>query len=467
MKGTIRTKIVLYFLILSMLTIFVFEIYAMYSLRYYYYSTLSGVMTNQIRYSADIYSTYLADYSLDDVVIQDKDQFYRQVEYQVQILNNSGVVLYDSIASPQIGKIVESADVEQSKKGEEGHFIGNAPGTGTHIMCVSKPLLTRGEQIGIVRLISSLEPVDHVILNSCIAFLAFGVIALLLTIVVSFIMASTIVKPIVALTGVARKLSDGKLNVRADENDHDEIGVLGKTLNIMTDNIKEKEQIKNDFISSVSHELRTPLTAIIGWTKTLEYDLSDTAMLEEGLPIIERECTRLSEMVEDLLDFSRFTTGRIKIEKEPFDCTQLIIDTVKQLKPRSITLGIDLMANYEKEHLLIEADRSRIHQVLINLVDNAIKFTEKGGVVMVNIHDQDRFVAIEVIDTGVGIDEKEIGLVTQKFYKGNNSNSHTGLGLSICEEIVKLHDGEMQIRSALSQGTTVTVRLPKGDVDEI
>ena len=106
-------------------------------------------------------------------------------------------------------------------------------------------------------------------------------------------------------------------------------------------------------------------------------------------------------------------------------------------------------------------DPNRIRQVLINLLDNALKFTESGGVVILNISEDEKNIFFEVIDTGVGIDHEEISLITGKFYKGKNSNSHTGLGLSICEEIVKLHKGEMMISSKLGEGTTIKIAIPK------
>lgn len=424
-------------------------------------------MENQIRYSADIYSTYLADYRLEDVIIQEKDQFYRQAENQVQILDNSGLVLYDSIASPEIGKQLTTPDVEKAKDGTDGSYVGQPLHTDHRVMSITRPLFSRGEQVGIIRLTTSLEEVEYLIFHRYVTFFAFGFTAIIITGLISVLMANSVVKPINELIDVAEKLSDGQLSVRAKENNYDEIGKLGHTLNLMTDNIKEKEQLKNDFISSVSHELRTPLTSINGWAQTLEYDPEDTQMVKEGLKIIEGECTRLSDMVEELLDFSRFTSGRITMERNQIDITQIVIDIVKQLTPRGKSSGIDLVANYDPEHIIILADESRMRQVLINLVDNGIKFTNKGGTVMVNLEKKEEHILIDVIDTGIGIPKEEIDNVTDKFYKGSSSRSHTGLGLSICEEIIKLHNGKMKITSKVDEGTKVTVMIPVGEIDEV
>lgn len=460
-KLSLQNRIIGFFTLLSIAIILVFEGVSFYSLQNYYYSTIRGILENQIRYSTYMYSSYLSDYRLEDVIIQDKDQFYRNNDGQIQILNNSGVVLFDSTASTQLGQKIETSDTLDALNGEEGNYIGKDPAVEEKVMTVARPLKSRGEQVGILRISTSLETVDELIMQRFLIYALFGIVLICLTIFISYIMAKSIVKPINNLTKVAEKISNGQLDVHAEENDFNEIGVLGKTVNIMTNNIKEKDRIKNDFISSVSHELRTPLTSINGWASTLLYDPSDEELVREGLSIIEGECIRLSDMVEELLDFSRFTSGRVNLRKEETNITELALSIKSQLTPRAKSLGIDLVINHEEEDIFAFVDPNRIKQVLINLVDNALKFTEEEGTVMMNILSDESTVILEVIDTGIGIGQDEINKVTEKFYRGNNSNSHTGLGLSICEEIVKAHHGDMIISSKLNQGTRIKVNIPK------
>lgn len=467
MMRSIRERIVFYFLILAISTIFLFEIYTFYTVKHYYYSSIQGVMESEMRNATELYSSYLSDYHLGDVIIEDRSQFYRQLlNHQVQILSNSGIVLYDSIASPQTGQELETEDVLSAKEGEDGVFIGEENFYSYKVLSVTSPLIARGKQVGILRIVTSLDQVDQQMNNRFIAYLGFGILALIISGVLSFLMAQTIVRPIQDLTKVAVKLSDGQMNIRANENEHDEIGKLGKTLNLMTDNIQENEKMKNEFISSISHELRTPLTSIHGWTQTLLYDLNDHELLEQGLEIIDSETTRLSNLVEDLLDFSRFTSGQIKMKKEVLNFKEIIQDMVNQLTPRALTSGIDLIANYGEDPVYVLADPNRMKQVLINLIDNAIKFTETGGTIVVDLTEDEDYVIFSVVDTGIGIAQDELKVITEKFYKGESSMSHTGLGLSICEEIVKLHNGKMIIKSKLGEGTTVTVYIAKEDYNE-
>ncbi len=435
----------------------------MYFVRYYYYSVVNDNLKNEIMYTLDKYKSNLVDGNIENLILDDADRYFRSLKPQVQILNNSKMAIYDSLGTNVVGTSLKNyVDIEKAVEGETGQFIGHMPYSEDMVMGVSVPIKTKEGQIGVIRFITSLEAVNAKISNRLFVFLAFGLFVLFFTVGISILVSNNLTRPISKLTKSAEKLAEGQFNTRVEGSKFKELDALASTLNYMTDNIKEKEKLKNDFISSVSHELRTPLTSISGWALTLLVDPKDTELVEQGLEIIESECNRLSLMVEELLDFSRFTSNRIKLEKEKVDFTELCIEIKRQLTPRAKSLGIDLLINFEPEHIFASLDPNRIRQVLINLLDNALKFTEAGGVVILNLSEDEKNIHFEVIDTGVGIDHEEISLITGKFYKGKNSNSHTGLGLSICEEIVKLHDGEMMISSKLGEGTTIKITLPKG-----
>lgn len=463
---SIKNKIMYSFVFLASVTAIILVIFSIYATKFYYYSTMNGILNNEIRYATNLYSSYMADYELDEVIAEDKNQFYRQTDCQVQILDNNQVVVFDSIASPNVGETIKTADVISASNGQNGSYTGSTSYSNSNIMAVSVPLKSRGKQVGILRYISSLEEVDRAIKIKSILFSLFGLLVILFSMLLSKILTKSIVKPINNLEKVAERKADGDLQIKAKENDIDEIGRLGKTLNLLTDNINKKEQLKNEFISSVSHELRTPLTSIKGWAQTIKYDSSDLDTTTMGIDIIDSECDRLTNMVEELLDFSRFTSGRISIVKRKHDLIELAESIKNQLLPKARAKGIDLILNYDNPELIANFDRDRIKQVFINILDNAMKFTPEKGTIIINIEKLDDFAQVSVIDTGIGISFEEIELVTGKFYKGSNSNSHVGLGLSICEEIVKLHKGELMIKSKLDEGTTVSFKLPIGDDED-
>jgi Signal transduction histidine kinase len=255
-------------------------------------------------------------------------------------------------------------------------------------------------------------------------------------------------------------MAQGNLDVRINKNRNDEIGKLSDTLNYMATEIQKRERIKNDFISTVSHELRTPLTSIKGWANTIiDDDYNDREILSDGLNIIVKESDRLTDMVEDLLDFSRFISGNVELRKEKTDVRSIINYIEKQMSNRAKKEKISFNVSCENMPM-IELDQNRIKQLLINLLGNAFNFTLQEGRVNLSSFKDGEYIVFRVEDTGCGISPEELPLVREKFYKGKSSKSHTGLGLSICDEIVKLHNGSLDMESELDKGTIVTVRIP-------
>ena len=228
----------------------------------------------------------------------------------------------------------------------------------------------------------------------------------------------------------------------------------------MAEELQKREQLKNEFISSISHELRTPLTAIKGWVITLDDSQTDKDTLKMGLNIIEKETDRLVNMVEELLDFSRLSSGKMTLNKKEVSIKAIsdYIDVYMSARARRENKRLNI--NLDSENKKIYVDIDRIKQVLINLLDNAFKFTEAEGTISIGFSSVEGSLKIIVQDDGCGISEEDLPRVKEKFYKGKNAKSKNGIGLSICDEIVKLHDGEIFIESEEGKGTLVTVILP-------
>src|SRR5699024_2568796 len=249
------------------------------------------------------------------------------------------------------------------------------------------------------RFITSLRETNRSIKNISKIFILIGIIVIFISAIVSLFLANTIVKPLEEVTDVAEKMASGQLKVRSKKRFNDEIGKLSDTLNYMAEELLKKEQLKNDFVSSISHELRTPLTSIKGWAITLKSDeLNDDQLLKDGLDIIEKESDRLTLMVEDLLDFSKFISGRITLTKEEIDIKDTVNQIGKQLMPRAKANKIDFKVNCNKNIPIIIADENRIKQVLINLIDNAFKYTSEEGEVIFSADYKDGFIEIYVKD---------------------------------------------------------------------
>ena len=446
-----------------------FEIFSFNSIRTYYESALADSMKNQARINQLQYSNYMNRYDLSDIIIGDKNIFYRQNETQVQILDNSGVVLYDSLGSDVVGKKLDSFDVNSAIEGKQDFSKSKREGSGEKVMSLSYPLLSSDQQVGIIRLTSSLDKVSKRINEDAFWYVLFGVVVTISALIVSFFAATSFVRPINELIGVSEKLAAGDYSVKAEVKGNNEISELASTLNNLSDNIIKREDMKNEFISSVSHELRTPLTSIKGWAITLQAPemQKNEDMMGQGLKIIEDEGDRLSMMVEDLLDFSRLSSSNFKYNKEKLDIVELSKQVHTQLFPRTSSRNIDFKFVTIYKNLPVYADKNRMKEVLINIIDNAIKFTEDGGEIDLILDQEDEKVLITIKDNGEGIKDDEIAFVASKFYKGSSSKSQTGLGLSICEEIIKAHGGKLVIKSKHKVGTSVIVEIPRLEDEKV
>ena len=323
LKKSLKTRIMTQFFLVIVLIVVFFEIFLIFTIKNYYYSGVTGIIQSQAKYSAKLYEVHLANSSLSEIVLDDIEEFYSEVNAQVQILNNSGKVLVDTVNGNEIGNVLSTNDVTSAKNGSYGSNIYKNPITNNNELAVSIPLNNGNEQVGIARFIISMENVDSIIAQRYLVFFLFGFFVIVIGVSISIFMSTKIVNPIEKLTNVALKLADGQLNEKADEVGDYEISKLGSTMNLMSENLVKKEQLKKDFISSVSHELRTPLTVIKGWAFTLQPEAKGNKLLEDGLSIIEKESDRLGNMVTELLDFSELSSGRLIMNKELFDLNEL------------------------------------------------------------------------------------------------------------------------------------------------
>ena len=243
----------------------------------------------------------------------------------------------------------------------------------------------------------------------------------------------------------------------------DELGELVDNINDMSLKIGQNEKMKSEFISSVSHELRTPLTAINGWGETILADpTGDPEQMRRGIRIILNESRRLSTMVEELLEFSKMEDGRFTLRIEEVDLQAEFEDAVFTYRQLFRQEGIDL--EYESgDELLppIPGDPERLKQVFCNVLDNAAKHGGSGKRITASVCQEGEYEVVRVRDYGPGIPEAELPFIKQKFYKGSSKARGSGIGLAVCDEIVRLHGGTFDIGNAEGGGAVVTVRLPE------
>lgn len=396
--------------------------------------------------SADIYATAFA---------------YKD-EMEVQILNASGRVITTSAGFGS--EEVKAPDFVQAQASDSGSgkYVGRSE-AGEKIMAVSRIVKSpQGTVLGAVRYVSSLKNADLKVLIYTLIASAVGLLIVSVVAVSGYYFIRSIVRPVREMTETSQRIAQGDFTAKVDKMYNDEIGELSDTINDMAKELDANEKLKNDFISRVSHELRTPLTAIKGWAETMQYGVPDRVTLEKGMSVIVKESSRLTSLVEELLDFSKLQSGRLTMQMARMDILAEIDEAVYMLKERALSEGKHLLYDEPEEMPIIYGDRNRLKQVFLNVIDNALKYTPEGGMIGVQVYQdyKEHTIKVVVADNGCGINAEDLPKVKDKFYKANQKINGSGIGLAVADEIIKMHKGTLDIESSPEVGTTVTITIP-------
>ena len=428
----------------------------------YYYSTLSESLKQKAENAISSFDYYRTEAKYYDnaraVVAGEPNSDKLEVEY----LDADGQIRFSSsdltaFRSPGTPDIAEAISMKRTKV-----WIGADPSTGEHIMAASSPLMIDGEVVGVMRYVTSLNKVDKQIIIIVAIALGIGLGILGMVYFSNLYFIRSIVDPVAGITETAKRIAAGSYGVQIEKRYDDEIGALTDTINDMSLKINQSEKMKNEFISSVSHELRTPLTAINGWAETImNGEVRDAGDVKKGMGIIVSEARRLTNMVEELLEFSRIQDGRFTLSVEPMDIKAELEDAVYTYREFFRREGIELNHfDCDEEFPPIAGDPERLRQVFCNLLDNAAKHGGSGKRIDTAIARDEDQVVITIRDYGPGIPAEELPHVKYKFYKGSSKARGSGIGLAVCDEIITRHEGTLDIDNAEGGGCIVTIHLP-------
>ena len=430
-----------------------------------YYNSARSTLRAKAAAGADYFNTYVMtgykEYyrsaTLYAATFDDRDHI------ELQFLNSSGRVevttrgltagTYPS--TPEVARAVESGTVQD--------YVGRDETTGERIIAASSLLKFNGQVVGVMRYVTAIGNLDRQVFLTVLVVCGVMTAVICLIFLSSSIFINNVVAPVSAVSETAKRISAGSYGIQIPNKYTDEMGVLVDNINDMSLKISQSEKMESEFISSVSHELRTPLTAINGWGETLLEDESgDVQQLRRGVQIILKESRRLTNMVEELLDFSKMTDGRFTLQVEDTDLQAELEDAVYTYRELFRQDGISL--EYTSDKALYEepitGDPERLKQVFCNVLDNAAKHGGSGKRIVVHLTQQEGEYIISIRDFGPGIPEAELPYVKQKFYKGSSRARGSGIGLAVCDEIVRLHGGQFDIANAAGGGAVVTIRLP-------
>ena len=447
---------------LMVIILLIVEVGALLFVRNYYHSSIRQYLASKMNIITSAVTRYSEnnDINYNSEVRNLVETFDDKDRIELMAVNNAGRVIVSSSGFSSESDVALS-DYEEAKSSNADSLYKTFKlgSTGERVMSYTVMIGKSGSEYSAMRMVTSLSNVNiqMYFIFAVITFVIIGIVILIFLSGISFV--RSIVSPISEITETAKQFATGDFTKRIKFKGDDELAELCRSVNYMADELSNAEKIKNEFISQVSHELRTPLTAIKGWSETME-TIDDRETFLKGMRVITSETERLSQMVEELLDFSRIQDGRLQLSKDIIDILAELGETVLIYKERARALNITL--NYYEPEMLpfIYGDKNRLRQVFINIVDNAIKYSDEGDTVSIEAFEDERGVVISISDTGIGISKEDLPKVKTKFFKSNHTRRGSGIGLAVANEIIALHGGSLDINSEEGVGTTVVIVLP-------
>ncbi len=440
----------------------VIETIFIYAIQNSYYNSAKQYLMSRLNSVTGILSLYSEDNSVNfsSELRNMLENFSEKDKMELMAIDSKGRISNTSSGFTP-NSAVYMPDYEEAVKSDNnyGYYIGKQD-NGERIMAVSYSILSLGTDYNAVRAAVSLSAVDDAVTNYIAIFTIICVAILLLLALTGFYFINSIVRPVHQISETAGKFAKGDFSVRINNHSNDEIGELCLAINHMADELSNADAMKNEFISSVSHELRTPLTAIKGWAETIRTE-QDAAIIRKGIRVISNETERLSQMVEELLDFSRMQSGHFSLQFDTMDILAELGEAVLIYAERARIE--DVTMTYEEPEMLpfVYGDRNRLRQVFINIIDNAIKYSNKGGTVKIIACELSTGnIMVTVEDNGCGINKHDLPRIKTKFYKANHSKKGSGIGLAVADEIIAMHGGTLTLESEEGKGTKVIITIP-------
>ena len=456
-KGTLQRKTRLYMVLFSIGILFVLWIGQVIFLEYAYES-----------YQINKIEKIVSKVTNNEVTIKDLEKIAYDNEICVEII--SGIGKGDIYNDKMLGCELNNPIVQK----EIRNFINNSNNEEKIKITDSKydikaVLYEVKNSYGSVILYSSLKDVSgaSAILKNQLIYIT--ILVTIVAIIVANYLSKKITEPIEKITQKAAKLKDGNFEEKFDSSDIVEIDELSSTLNLVKDNLKKTDELRRDLLANVSHDLKTPLTMIKAYAEMIK-DISykDRNKLENNIDIIINETDRLNGLVNDILDLSKMQSNAVavKLNIVTYDLKEEIEKIIKNYEIMEKT------KNYKfevilPEKIVVKADKDKINQVILNLLNNAINYTGNDNLVTLKITELKKDYLVEIIDTGKGIKEEDIPYIWDKYYKKEANKNHqreyigSGIGLSIVKEILEKHGFKYGVNSQKNKGTTFYFNIKK------
>ncbi|OJV64988.1 MAG: hypothetical protein BGO41_12985 [Clostridiales bacterium 38-18] len=418
----------------------------------------NSIIANQVApFISNIDNEYTFKY-VDDIIKQNS------LEYGARtlVLTTGNQVIVDSYDLLR----ATSIDNRETDAASTGNDISNIYVYGDeYLLYAAVPIIDRDDIVGVI--FTSMEAnyiFDDINAFMDKLFIIFSM-AILVSIFISMLFADIISKPIERLTVSVKTITQGKYDTKVEIHGNDEIGELGKAFNIMTTKLYQVEERRKKFVSNVSHELRTPMTSMKIVSDTLLSAPNwDEGIYREFMVDINSEIDRLNKIIDSLLYLVRVEKDELELDLSMTYVNYLLEWVIKTLNPIALKKDIQLTLTANNK-IQIQLDQEKMQQCLLNIIGNSVKYTPDEGKVWVELEENRDHIIIKVNDTGIGIPEKDLPFIFDRFYRVDEARARktggTGLGLSIAQQIIQLHQGTISVTSELGVGTQVAITLPK------
>lgn len=375
---------------------------------------------------------------------------------EVVITNNQGEIIISSIdITNQIRRLIKA---EKKEIHRNGKVIENDWKSKPYISTVT-PFET-GVDTGYVYMFKDTSQVKQLIKQLNRHFLIAGIAIAIVTAIIILILSRIVARPLIKMKEATKKLSKGNFSIQLENKSNDELGELSDSIQRLANELNHLKTERNEFLASISHELRTPLTYIKGYADIAKRDQLSSSDRENYLNIITDEATKLTTLVTELMDLAQLDNNTFTIHKELLPICDSLKKISKTIMPSFQQAGIKLVFICPKNYQIL-ADPVRFEQILINLLENARKYSSSGTITTVEVKKEGSDLKISIHDEGKGIPTKDLPFIFERFYRVDKSRSRelggTGLGLSIVKELVDAHHWEIEVSSEVHKGTNFTI----------
>ncbi|MNB97754.1 Alkaline phosphatase synthesis sensor protein PhoR [compost metagenome] len=378
------------------------------------------------------------------------------------ISKDGNVILHSGVHDRSDRSFIQASDVSRIFAGKSVDFEYKDP-AGHSYFIIGKPIMEGDTTQSALYVMSSTESMKQSLASIRNLLLIAGIGAFILAIGITGVIAMILSRPLIKMQKATRKIAAGELETRLSIRSNDEIGFLAEAINDLAVDLQRYRDTRQEFLANISHELRTPITYLEGYTKVIKDGLYET----EGerdlyLDIIHQEAHRLQHLVDDLFELAKMEEGKVTLTQEWIDLSQLAEQAVRRVELKAKEKGLQLKLQLSGDAYMIRGDQKRMEQIIMNLLENAIRYTDEGEII-VHVEFAADAATLIVEDTGIGIPEEELPYIFERFYRVEKSRSRqyggSGLGLSIVKKLVELHGGKIRMISQPGAGTRCEVQL--------